>query len=119
MPVEAPVMRAVPCEGELLMLFSFVMGMSTRLAGSSCRLGRGLISLVRENAWSWPGDRAEPGAGRDRPGGYQPEHGKGRTEREEDVRDVGAPLQGEPTTAGRDHKPRYVCEQWPEHPPRA
>ena len=29
------VMRAVPCEGELLMLFSFVMGMSTRLADSS------------------------------------------------------------------------------------
>src|SRR5207253_7948927 len=67
----------------------------------------------------WPGDWAEPGAARDSPGVDQPERGERRTERDEDIRDVAAPPQGQPAATGRDEKPCHVREQWPEEPPGA
>src|SRR3989442_15608549 len=73
-------------------------------------------AFTNENARPGPGDRAEPGAARDGPSVHQPERGKRRAERDEDIRDVAAPSQGQPATAGRDRKPRHVREQWPEQP---
>src|SRR5207249_11763327 len=76
-------------------------------------------SFTRESARPWPDDRTEPGTGRASPGGDQPERGERRTERREDVRDVGAPAQRQPATAGGDRKPHQVCRQWPQQPSRA
>src|SRR5260370_26570736 len=88
---------------------------SLRGIAQSCAL----TSFTRENARPWPGDRAEPDAAGDGSGVDQPERGERRTERDEDIRDVAAPPQGEPATAGRDEKPCPVREQWPGEPPGA
>src|SRR3989475_10325540 len=78
------------------------------------------IDLLHERARAPVARRS----GRTRRRARQPKRSSARTrqaptERDEDIRDVAAPSQGQPATAGRDGEPRQICEQWPAQPPGA